>query len=102
VRSHEPNVNGAAAEKYHCHQAVMISFDVKNVTVIANEVNVIEAPANISEALPISRFTLEKPLLQRVSYSRVGCGKVADRSVADDNHADLKQKTRPLPAAFQK
>jgi hypothetical protein len=102
VRSHEPNVNGAAAEEYHCHQAVVISLYVENVTVITDEINGIKTPADVSEALPISRFALEKPLFQRISYGRVGCGKVPNRSVADNDHADLKQKTRPLPAAFQK
>jgi len=80
----------------------MIPLDVENVTVIANEVNVSKAPANISEALPISRFALEKLLLQRISYGRVGGGKVADRGVADNDYAGSQQKTRPLPAAFQK
>jgi hypothetical protein len=63
VRSHEPNVNGAAAEEYHCHQTVVISLYVENVTVITNKINVIKAAANISEVLPIRRFALEKPLL---------------------------------------
>jgi hypothetical protein len=63
VRAHEPNVNGAAAEEYHCHQAVVIPLDVENIAVITHEINIIKAPTNISKALLISRFAFEKPFI---------------------------------------
>jgi len=41
----------------------MIAFDIKNVVVIPNKINTIEAVAHIDQAFPISILALKIPLL---------------------------------------
>jgi hypothetical protein len=101
MRADKTDIHGTAAEEYHGYQTVVVALDIKNVPVIANKVNVVNALANVGQTFPVSCFALEIPLIQRVTNFGIGFGESPQRSVADDNHAGTKE-TRPLPAAFQK
>ena len=58
------NVHKLDGKLYHCHQAVVITFDVEYIVLVADIVDAVERFPDVGKASPLAPLHNGSPLLQ--------------------------------------
>jgi len=99
LSTHKFDEHGADWNLNHGHQAVAVSFDIEDVMIFGDPINMVESLFDIARTGPIGSKCFHTALIQ--GCSRIFVGIASDDRFAENNHVDANEELQPVGAAFK-